>query len=25
MLGGRHWGALRVGFSPLALIQQKAA
>jgi len=25
MLGGRHWGALRVGFSPLALIQQKGA
>ena len=25
MLAGRHWGALRVGFSPLALIQQKSA
>jgi methyl-accepting chemotaxis protein len=24
-LGGRHWGAIRVGFSPLALIQQRAA
>jgi methyl-accepting chemotaxis protein len=24
-LAGRHWGAIRVGFSPLGLIQQRAA